>query len=147
MPKMVELKCSESPPYLAPDQFETLCEVRQMLEEHGIGDALLKAYSKLYTALTDANATLSTAFMKMDVEPDQILDASQQIQDAINSFMDNMLRLIHEDIRLCRYRGDRDCITILIRNIKDITRLKLAYVTSENKYVVIYRVDVKKEQG
>jgi len=65
--------------------------------------------------------------------------------NAINSFMDNMLRLIHENIRLCRYRGDQDCITILIRNIKDITRLKLAYVTSENKYIVIYQADVKKE--
>jgi len=65
--------------------------------------------------------------------------------NAINSFMDNMLRLIHENIRLCRYRGDQDCITILIRNIKDITRLKLAYVTSENKYIVIHQADVKKE--
>jgi len=145
MPKMVELKCGESIPHLTPDQFETLCEVKQRLEEHGIGDALLKAYSKLYTALTDANTVLSTAFMKIDVEPDQILDASQQIQDAIDSFMDNMLRLVHQDIRLCRYRGDQDCITILIRNIKDITRLKLAYVTSENKYIVIHQADVKKE--
>jgi len=115
MPKMVELKCGESMPCLTPDQFETLCEVKQRLEEHGIGDALLKAYNKLYTALTDANTMLSTAFMKIDVEPDQILDASQQIHDAINSFMDNMLRLVHQDIRLCRYRGDQDCITILIR--------------------------------
>lgn len=147
MPKIVELKCGESTPDLAPDQLETLCELRQRLEEHGIGDALLKSYNKLYTALTDANTMLSTAFMKIDVEPDQILDASQQIEDAINSFMDDMLRLIHENIRLCRYRGDRDCITILVRNIKDITRLKLAYVTSENKYVVIYQVDVKKDQG
>jgi len=145
MPKMVELKCGESIPHLTPDQFETLCEVKQRLEEHGIGDALLKAYSKLYTALTDANTVLSTAFMKIDVEPDQILDASQQIQDAIDSFMDNMLRLIHENIRLCRYRGDQDCITILIRDIKDTTRLKLAYVTSENKYIVIHQADVKKE--
>ena len=145
MPKAVELKCGESIPYLTPDQLETLCEVRQRLEEHGIGNALLKAYNKLYTALTDANTMLSTAFMKIDVEPDQILDASQQIQDAISSFMDSMLRLIHENIRLCRYRGDQDCITILIRDIKDATRLKLAYVTSENKYVVIYQVDVKKE--
>jgi len=145
MPKMVELKCGESIPHLTPDQFETLCEVKQRLEEHGIGDALLKAYSKLYTALADANTVLSTAFMKIDVEPDQILDASQQIQDAIDSFMDNMLRLVHQDIRLCRYRGDQDCITILIRDIKDTTRLKLAYVTSENKYIVIHQADVKKE--
>lgn len=145
MPKIVELKCSGSTPYLTPDQFETLCEVRQRLEEHGIGDVLLKTYNKLYTALIDANTMLSTAFMKIDVEPDQILDASRQIQDAINSFMDNMLRLIHENIRLCRYRGDHDCITILIRDIKDATRLTLAYVTSENKYVVIHQVDVKKE--